>query len=274
MRLDRALHARGLARSRSHAQQLIASGAVRVDGEPATRAAQEVTEAAVLDIAEASAHYVSRAAHKLLGALDACAPLGLDVAGCRALDAGASTGGFTQVLLERGAVHVDAVDVGHDQLDPRIRADGRVAVHEGVNVRDLAPGGPGTGADLVVADLSFISLTLVVDALVATAAADADMLLMVKPQFEVGRSRLSARGVVTDRRARADAVDSVATSMRAAGLTLHHVARSPLPGPQGNVEFFVWGSGSWQARGRGGARPVLEGEKLAHAIAHEVGGEP
>ncbi|WP_297081746.1 TlyA family RNA methyltransferase [uncultured Demequina sp.] len=270
MRLDRALHARGLARSRSHAQELIARGAVTVDGAAATRPAQAVDDATVLAVSDDAARYVSRAAHKLISALDACEPLGLDVAGVRALDAGASTGGFTQVLLERGAAHIDAVDVGHDQLAPELRNDDRVAVFEGVNVRDLAPGSPGTGAELVVADLSFISLTLAVPALVRTVAATADYVLMVKPQFEVGRGRLSARGVVTDRKARAEAVANVAACMEREGLTIHHVARSALPGPHGNVEFFVWASGAWQASGEKAARPVLHGEALAARIAHEV----
>lgn len=272
MRLDRALAARGLARSRSHAQELIASGAVTVDGAPASRAAQEVGDDSLIDVTGDATHYVSRAAHKLIGALDACALLGLDVAGRSALDAGASTGGFTQVLLERGAPHVVALDVGHDQLSSQLREDPRVTVVEGFNVRDLVPGGPGDGAELVVADLSFISLTLVIEPLVRTAAADADVLLMVKPQFEVGRSRLSGRGVVTDPAARADAVRAVAHAMTDAGLSLHHVARSALPGPQGNVEFFVWGSGAWQARGHRSERPVLDGDALEAAIAREVEG--
>ncbi|GIG54405.1 TlyA family RNA methyltransferase [Demequina activiva] len=273
MRLDRALAARGLARSRSHAQELIAAGAVTVDGVVVTRAASEAPDAAELAVAPDSVHYVSRAAHKLLGALDACAPLGLDVAGAHALDAGASTGGFTQVLLERGAARVDAVDVGHGQLVGSLRADPRVTVTEGMNVRDLAPGGPGTGAQVVVADLSFISLTLVLPSLVRTADAHAEFVLMVKPQFEVGRSKLSARGVVTDPRARASAVRGVADAMSAAGIAVHDVARSALPGPQGNVEFFVWGGGAWQARPHRPERPVLVDSALDHAIAREVEGD-
>ena len=272
MRLDRALAARGLARSRSHAQELIATGSVTVDGTVVTRAALDVAETAELAVAPESVHYVSRAAHKLLGALDACAPLGLDVAGAHALDAGASTGGFTQVLLERGATHVDAVDVGHGQLVASLREDPRVTVTEGLNVRDLQPGGPGTGAQVVVADLSFISLALVLPALVRTADAHAEFVLMVKPQFEVGRSKLSARGVVTDPRARASAVRGVADAMASLGLAVHHVARSALPGPRGNVEFFVWGGGAWQARPHRPARPVLVGDALDAAIAREVEG--
>ncbi|MFN3866831.1 MAG: TlyA family RNA methyltransferase [Demequina sp.] len=271
MRLDRALHARGLARSRSHAQELILAGVVTVDGVAALKPARAVAEESMIEVAPDAGRYVSRAAHKLSGALDVCAPHGLSVEGRRALDAGASTGGFTQVLLERGAEHVLAVDVGHDQLASAIRHDPRVTVREGVNVRDLDASSPGAGVDLVVADLSFIALPLVIPALVDFAGPGADHVLMVKPQFEVGRGRLSARGVVTDRAARASAVRGVTRAMADAGLTIHRVARSPLPGPQGNVEFFVWGSSVWQARSHDAhARPVLDGESLEQAIAREV----
>lgn len=274
MRLDRALHARGLARSRSHAQELIAAGAVTVDGSLASKASLMVAEDADLDVDSESAHYVSRAAHKLLGALDACATDGLSVVGTRALDAGASTGGFTQVLLERGAAHVLAVDVGHDQLASIIRADPRVTVREGVNVRDLDATTAGAGVDIVVADLSFIPLPLVIPALAAFAGPGADHVLMVKPQFEAGRRALNSKGVVTDPSARASAVRGVAQAMADVGMTVHRVARSPLPGPQGNVEYFVWGSHLWQARSDDASqRPVLEGDALEQAIAREVNGE-
>lgn len=274
MRVDRALHARGLARSRSHAQELIAAGAVTVNGVPVTKAAQLVDDDSVLRVESVQAHYVSRAAHKLIGALDACAHDGLSVQGSRALDAGASTGGFTQVLLERGTTHVLAIDVGHGQLAPQIREHPRVTAREGVNVRDLRETSDGAGVDLVVADLSFIALPLVIPALAAFAGPGADHLLMVKPQFEVGRGRLSARGVVTDVSARASAVRGVAQAMADAGLAVHRVARSPLPGPEGNVEFFVWGSSVWQARSSDAhPRPVLDGEALERAIAREVKGE-
>ena len=256
MRLDRALHARGLARSRSHAQELIAAGSVTLDGKTANKAATDVAEDAKLAVTGDSAHYVSRAAHKLISALDACAADGLSVKGRRALDAGASTGGFTQVLLERGAAHVLAVDVGHGQLAPQILGDPRVTAREGVNVRDLTDTTPGSGVDLVVADLSFIALPLVIEPLAAFAGPASDFLLMVKPQFEVGKGRLSARGVVTDPGARAMAVSGVAQAMSQAGLSIHRVARSALPGPQGNVEYFVWGSQAWQgSNDRVPARP-------------------
>ncbi|WP_083979881.1 TlyA family RNA methyltransferase [Demequina salsinemoris] len=272
MRLDRALAEQGLARSRSHAQELIRSGSVTVDGAVVTKASLVVGQSHTLEV-NGEAGYVSRAAFKLLGALDATAPLGLDIAGMSALDAGASTGGFTQVLLERGASHVLAVDVGHGQLSERIAADPRVTAREGVNVRDLTSGSEGAGVDLVVADLSFISLTLVLPALVDFARAGAQMLLMVKPQFEVGRERLGSGGVVTRLEDRADAVAGVLTMARELGLAVHHVSRSMLPGPHGNVEFFVWVGGPWQASAENAnapAWPILDEEAQTAAIAREV----
>lgn len=272
MRLDRALHARGLARSRSHAQELIAAGSVTVGGTTVAKAAHDVADDAELTVTGDSAHYVSRAAHKLISALDACADDGLTVKGRRVLDAGASTGGFTQVLLERGVEHVLAIDVGHGQLAPHIADDSRVTAREGVNVRDLTDTSPGAGVDLVVADLSFIALPLVIKPLTDFAGPGSDFLLMVKPQFEVGKGRLSARGVVTDPKARAAAVSGVAQAMSQAGLSIHRVARSGLAGPQGNVEYFVWGSQAWQASATDvPARPLLTGDALEQAIAREVG---
>lgn len=270
MRLDRAVAARGLARSRSHARQLIDAGLVLIGDEIATRPSREVPDDARLSLARTD-HYVSRAAHKLLGALDACTPLGLEVAGRHALDAGASTGGFTQVLLERGAARVTAIDVGHGQLDPSLRDDARVEVHEGVNVRQLTPGGPGADADLVVADLSFISLTLVIGALRDTAAPHADFLLMVKPQFEVGRGRLDKHGVVPSAAHRAEAIGGVCRALQATGADIHMVRASEVPGESGNVECFVWASEPWQARG-GTPRPTLTGDRLARAVQAQAQG--
>lgn len=273
MRLDRAVHARGLARSRSHAQELIAQGSVLVDGMPETKASRIVGDSAEISLTRAEDHYVSRAAHKLVGALEVFAPLGLEVAGKHALDAGASTGGFTQVLLERGVAHVTAIDVGHGQLAAVIASDPRVTVVEGLNVRDLEPGSPGTGAELVVADLSFISLTLVIPALRTVADDGADFLLMVKPQFEVGKRGLDKHGVVTSPKLHAKAVAAVCESALAEGLSVKAFCRSPLPGPSGNVEFFVWVSQAWQARGAARQRG-LEGPALNAAIATLVEGTP
>lgn len=273
MRLDRAVTARGLARSRSHAHDLITTGNVLVDGECERRPGRVITDGSAVSLAEGIDHYVSRAAHKLIGALDSFAPLGLAVEGVRALDAGASTGGFTQVLLERGASHVTALDVGHDQLVRSLREDPRVTVIEGVNVRDLEEGSPGSGADLVVADLSFISLTLVIGPLVSVTAQHGDLVLLVKPQFEVGKSRLDRNGVVARDADRAAAVTKVCAAALSEGLEVVALERSVLPGPSGNVEFFVWVRRSWQARGVA-EQPVLDEEALAKAIALVVKGRP
>lgn len=270
MRLDRALVARGLARSRTHAQRLIDDGRVLIDGRGNLKASFDVPDGAVIVVDDDP--YVSRAAHKLIGALDACAPLGLTVAGRNALDAGASTGGFTQVLLERGAAHVTAIDVGHGQLASTVQNDPRVTAIEGLNVRDLTPAVIETRPDVVVADLSFISLTLAVGPLVAVANEPLDLVLMVKPQFEVGRERLGKDGVVTNVDDRASAVAGVVASLRHNGCAIHAVSTSVLPGPTGNVEFFVWASRAWQASGAGHERPVLGDAAAAAAIERETGG--
>jgi 23S rRNA (cytidine1920-2'-O)/16S rRNA (cytidine1409-2'-O)-methyltransferase len=188
--------------------------------------------------------YVSRGAHKLIGALDA---FGIDVAGQVAMDAGASTGGFTDVLLRRGTSKVYCVDVGYGQLAWRVSQDPRVVQMDRTNVRsvDLAQlDGP---VDLVVADLSFISLITVLPALLRVLADDGQMLLMVKPQFEVGRAALGPGAVVTDPHLRAEAVMAVAQAAYAQGLGTHGVVASPLPGPSGNVEYFLWLSRSGDA---------------------------
>jgi 23S rRNA (cytidine1920-2'-O)/16S rRNA (cytidine1409-2'-O)-methyltransferase len=181
--------------------------------------------------------WVSRGAHKLLGALDA---FGIPVDGRRVLDAGASTGGFTEVLLSRGAAEVVAVDVGYGELAWSLRTDDRVRVHERTNVKTLTPEAIDGQVDLVVADLSFISLRLVLPALVACARDDAELLPMVKPQFEIGRERLGAGGVVRDPEHRVETVLEVARAAASLGWGTAGVVASPLPGPAGNVEFFLW----------------------------------
>jgi 23S rRNA (cytidine1920-2'-O)/16S rRNA (cytidine1409-2'-O)-methyltransferase len=183
--------------------------------------------------------YVSRGGHKLAGALVAFAPYGVDPKGLRCLDAGASTGGFTDVLLRAGAAEVLAVDVGYGQLAWAVRSDPRVVVHDRTNIRDLTPELVGEPVDLVVGDLSFISLELVLDALISVTAEDGALALMVKPQFEVGRDRVGKGGVVRDPQVRADAVTSVALAAGRRGWGARAVAVSPLPGPSGNVEFFL-----------------------------------
>lgn len=273
MRLDRAVYARGLARSRSHAQQLIAGGVVLVDGQVETKASHPVAADAIVTLADSADGYVSRAAHKLAGAFERFVPRGLEVDGRTALDAGASTGGFTQVLLERGAVHVTAIDVGHGQLAAEISEDPRVTAVEGFNIRDLTPDSPGAGAQLVVGDLSFISLTLAIPPLVAAAAPDADFVLLIKPQFELSRSALDKHGVVTKPERRTEAVRRVCDAILAAGLDVVALEPSVLPGPSGNVEFFVWARRTWQAR-NAAASPALSPEELDAAIAALHEGRP
>ncbi|THG32258.1 TlyA family RNA methyltransferase [Naasia lichenicola] len=239
-RIDAALVERGLARSRGQAAGLIDSGVVSVGGRSITKASHRVDEADEI-LVSAPDHYVSRGAHKLLAALDA---FGVDPAGRLALDAGASTGGFSQVLLERGAREVLAVDVGHGQLAPAVALDLRVRSFEGVNVRELdrAALAALTRSDeqptLIVADLSFIPLGLVLPALVSAGSADADFLLLIKPQFEVGRQGVK-EGIVRDLGLRIDAISRVLWSAWDLGLGPMGIIPSPLSGGSGNREFLV-----------------------------------
>ncbi|CAL9384047.1 TlyA family RNA methyltransferase [Streptomyces atacamensis] len=242
-RLDAELVRRGLARSREHAGRLIAAGRVTVGGATATKSATQVETGAAVVVAEDAADpdYVSRGGHKLAGALAAFAPRGLTVAGRRALDAGASTGGFTDVLLRAGAARVVAVDVGYGQLAWSLQSDERVLVRDRTNVRELTLEQiGGEPVDLVVGDLSFIPLGLVLPALARCAAPGADLVLMVKPQFEVGRERLGSGGVVRSPALRAEAVRTVAGQAAELGFGVLGVTASPLPGPSGNVEYFLW----------------------------------
>lgn len=237
-RLDQELLRRGLARSRTHAAALIAEGKVELRGILASKAAAQVKAEEQIIVSTSGADYVSRAGYKLAGALEAFDDV--VVAGRRCMDAGASTGGFTDVLLQRGAASVVAVDVGHDQLAPSLRGDPRVEVHEGVNVRHLQPSDIGGRVALCVADLSFISLTLVMEALAGATEPDGDLVLMVKPQFEVGRERLSHTGVVTSDNERLRAVGKVLDAALDHGLSIGNVVPSTLPGQDGNLEFFLW----------------------------------
>jgi len=238
-----------------------------VAGAVATKPATGVTTDVALVVTDDpdKPDYVSRGGHKLAGALDAFAPLGLRVEGRRALDAGASTGGFTDVLLRHGARQVVAVDVGYGQLAWRIRQDERVVVHDRTNVRELSLELIGEPVDLVVGDLSFISLELVLDALLRVTADDGDLALMVKPQFEVGKDRVGKGGVVRDSAMRADAVNSVADAAARRGWGARAVTTSPLPGPSGNVEFFLW-------LRRGPA--TLTSQEIAQAVHDKVGLTP
>jgi 23S rRNA (cytidine1920-2'-O)/16S rRNA (cytidine1409-2'-O)-methyltransferase len=247
-RVDVELVRRGLARSRRHAADLVAAARVLVAGRPVAKPSLQVAPDAVLDVVvdPDDPQYASRAGGKLAGALDALAsdPEGRAVTdrivGAWCLDLGASTGGFTDVLLRRGAEHVVALDVGHDQLVPELRSDRRVTVREGFNARDLTPDDLPRPADVVVGDLSFISLTLLAPVVADVLAPGAPALLLVKPQFEVGRDRLGSGGVVRDPVLRADAVRAVIRAATTAGLSARAVVPSPVPGPSGNREYFCW----------------------------------
>ena len=263
-RVDAELVRRGLARSRQQAAELIDAGKVSIDGLPAVKPATAVAVTATLTVADDGRRaWVSRGAHKLIGALDA---FGISVEGRRCLDAGASTGGFTEVLLDRGATEVVAVDVGYGQLAWSLRSDPRVAVVERTNARDLTPDAIGGQVDLVVADLSFISLATVLPALAGCASPTADIVPMVKPQFEVGKDQVGSGGVVHDAQLRVDSVLAVARRAGELGWRTVGATASPLPGPSGNVEYFLW------------LRAVndcaLGGEELADAVRRAVEGGP
>ena len=263
-RVDAELVRRGLARSRQQAAELIGAGRVSIDGMPAAKAATAIAVTAALTVeGDDERNWVSRGAHKLIGALDA---FDLSVDDRRCLDAGASTGGFTEVLLDRGAREVVAVDVGYGQLAWSLRTDPRVAVHERTNVRALTAEAIGGLVDLVVADLSFISLATVLPALTACASGNADIVPMVKPQFEVGKDRVGAGGVVSDPQLRTDAV--LAVAQRAAELAWHTVGvtASPLPGPSGNVEYFL--------HLRATTNSPLQGDVLEQAVHQAVAEGP
>ena len=221
---------------------MVADGRVKVGGVVASKPATGVTTDVAIVVREADhgPDYVGRGAHKLAGALAVFGDQGLEVAGRRCLDAGASTGGFTDVLLREGAAEVVAVDVGYGQLHWSLRQDERVTVHDRTNVRTLSVEAIGGPVDLVVGDLSFISLTLVLDALLGVTRPDGDLALMVKPQFEVGKGRVGEGGVVRDPELRVEAVLTVAHAAAERGWGTRAVTVSPLPGPTGNVEFFLW----------------------------------
>ena len=237
-RLDAELVRRELARSREHAADLIESRSVLVNGIPATKPATQVDAETSIVLQGDRDDFVSRGGHKLAGALDAFANVAVEGRIC--LDAGASTGGVTDVLLRRGAEKVIAVDVGYGQLAWELRTNERVTILDRTNIRHLTGDQVGVEVELVVADLSFISLSLVLPALAAVSRSDADFVLMVKPQFEVGREKLGAGGVVRDPELRKSAVLDVAQSAYDVGLGTMGITASPLPGPAGNVEYFLW----------------------------------
>jgi 23S rRNA (cytidine1920-2'-O)/16S rRNA (cytidine1409-2'-O)-methyltransferase len=259
-RVDAELVRRGLARSRQQAAELIGAGKVTIDGLPAVKPATAVAVTATLKVAgDGERTWVSRGAHKLIGALDA---FGVSASGRRCLDAGASTGGFTEVLLDRGAREVVAVDVGYGQLAWSLRSDDRVQVVERTNVRDLDSDTIGGPVDLIVADLSFISLGTVLPALTGCADVGADIVPMVKPQFEVGKGQIGAGGVVREEALRIEAVLGVARRAADLNWPAVGVTASPLPGPSGNVEYFLWL--------RSAAEHPLTGEALVQAVTEAV----
>lgn len=237
MRLDQALVVRKMARSRAVAAQLLRNGQVRVSDVVVSKPSTRVETETVIEIEGDTERWVGRAAYKLVAALEA---FPIVVKGARCIDVGASTGGFTQVLLEAGARQVIALDVGHGQLAPLIAADPRVVEMSGQTVRNLDPLAVGGAAQLVVADLSFISVRLVLNTLTALICADGHLMTLVKPQFEVGRERLGATGVVVSSLQRAEVVRDVVNDAVAGGLHVHGLLSSPVVGASGNSEYLMW----------------------------------
>ena len=263
-RLDAELVRRKMARSREHAVEMIRGGRVLVGGMRAVKPATVVDgEESIRVIEGESDDWASRGAHKLLGAVEAFEPFGLSIEGRRVLDAGASTGGFTDVLLRRGAREVVAVDVGYGQLVWRLQNDDRVLVLDRTNIRHLTVDMTGGPCDMMVGDLSFISLKLTLPAIAHCLTEEADLLPMVKPQFEVGKDRLGAGGVVRSAQLREDVTVEVAEFAATLGLSMQAVVASPLPGPSGNVEYFLW------LKKDGGAS-VASAEDMRHMIHRAV----
>jgi 23S rRNA (cytidine1920-2'-O)/16S rRNA (cytidine1409-2'-O)-methyltransferase len=252
-RLDEEMVRRGLTATRSEATLAIRAGRVLVGGSPAMKAATLVRPDEPIALTGAPRRYVSRGGEKLEAALDR---FGIDVNGVRALDAGASTGGFTDCLLSSGAAHVIAVDVGYGQLDWSLREDPRVTVLERINLRGLEPGSLPYAPGLIAADLSFISLRLVLPALVRCASPQAIFVLLVKPQFEAGKEEVSEGGVVRDPEVWRRVLSDVAEACRREGLEVVAAMASPLVGPAGNVEFFLHARGAEAALNEGSGPDV------------------
>ena len=235
-RLDSEMARRGLAPSRESAQRLIMAGRVRVNSRPAAKPDLRVDANTIIAVVGSAAEYVSRGAYKLIAALDKFA---VEVKDRRALDVGASTGGFTDVLLRRGAAHVIALDVGYGQIAERLRIDARVTVIDRTNVRLLQAGQLPYPPDLVVADTSFISLKLVLPSLVEVIAPGADLIVLIKPQFEVGKGKVGKGGIVRDPGLRQQAITGVIEAARALGLEANEAIESPITGASGNREFLA-----------------------------------
>ncbi len=237
-RLDAELVRRGLAASRTEAQRLIGEGLVTVGGAPADKPARLVDPGDALKVHGPARRYVSRGGEKLEAALD---HFGLDPAGCRVLDAGSSTGGFTDCVLQRGATEVVAVDVGRGQLHEKLRADPRVLSRERTHLRDVRAEHIGGPVDLVVGDLSFISLTKLTEPLLGAVRPGGDLVLLVKPQFEAGREEVArGRGVITDPEIWRRTIAEVCAAFEDRGATMVGQMVSPIHGAEGNTEFLVW----------------------------------
>lgn len=235
-RLDEALVSRGLAQSRSRARDAILRGTVLVNGEAARKPSQGVFNSDALKIEDAAQRYVSRAALKLLHGLD---HFQIDVAGRHALDIGASTGGFTQVLLAQGARHVTAVDVGHGQMVQHIADSPRVTSHENLNARDLTREEVPEAVDIIVTDVSFISLKLALPQALSLMSKGAELIALIKPQFEVGRENVGRGGIVSDPAQHARVCEEIAAFLDQQGWTVKGIAPSPVEGGDGNVEFLI-----------------------------------
>lgn len=240
LRIDALLADRGLFPSREQARAAVLAGEVRVGGEVVRKAGQSVDEDAIIEVTERP-RYVSRGGDKLAGAL---AKFQVPIAGRSAIDVGASTGGFTDCLLQEGAVHVVALDVGYGQLAWSLRVDERVTVIERTNVRSISPEELGAPFDLLVCDVSFISLRTVMPHLEALLGAEGEMVALVKPQFEAGKGRVGKRGVVKDAAVHEDVVRSAIESAHDAGLVVRGLTFSPITGPNGNIEFWLWAARS------------------------------
>lgn len=236
IRLDQAIEARGLLPSRARARDAILRGTVTVNGVPASKPHQMVSEVDAIAVADPAARYVSRAALKLIAGLDAGR---IDPDGKICLDLGASTGGFTQVLLERGAARVYAIDVGHDQLHAAIRSDRRVVPLEGINARHLTAAQVPEPIDLLVCDVSFVSVLKVLDAPLALCGTGAGAVILVKPQFEVGRDKIGKGGIVRDQTAIADAIAAAVSFMAERGWRSVTSGPSPITGGDGNCEIVA-----------------------------------
>jgi len=235
-RLDTLLVDRGLVPSRERARAVILAGKVRVDGQPVSKAGTMVTDGARVELIAPDHPYVSRGGVKLAGALDTFA---IDVAGRRALDIGASTGGFTDVLLRRGAASVIALDVGHGQLAWQLRTDPRVTAREGVNARHLTSDDVPHAVDVVTIDVAFISVRLILPALPPFLSTGADIVALVKPQFEAGRDEVGKHGLVTDPTIHESVINGVTEAAQSLGLTRVACAPAAITGAGGNQEYFL-----------------------------------